>query len=335
MSKIHKSAFVISLDLELIWGVRDHTARESYSANILGVRKAVPQILDVFEKFGVRATWATVGFLFAESRDELLHYLPAPELRPTYDYAPFSNYNYLGEVGANEKQDPYAFAPSLIKLISQAPGQEIGTHTMSHYYCLESGQSEEAFAADLKAASNIARARGVKLQSIVFPRNQYSGRHLDICHQHGIHIYRGNAHGSAYQARKTVNQDALIRVKRLAGSYIGLMGSQVHNWTTNDAIFQRGGGLPRAKSLKNLPASLFLRPNAGVLKIAHPLHLRRIKQQMNIAAEKGKMFHLWWHPHNFGVNLQDNLHSLEEIASHYLRLNERYGMQSLTMKEAA
>ena len=56
--------FIISLDFELLWGVRDHADRDSYGQNVTGARAAVPRMLDLFERHGIAATWATVGFLF-------------------------------------------------------------------------------------------------------------------------------------------------------------------------------------------------------------------------------------------------------------------------------
>jgi hypothetical protein len=56
---------------------------------------------------------------------------------------------------------------------------------------------------------------------------------------------------------------------------------------------------------------------------------------MTHAAKKGEAFHLWWHPHNFGVNLQQNLRFLEAILKHYQVLHKTYGMRSLTMKQIA
>jgi len=64
-------ALVISLDFELHWGMRDKCAPDGpYRENLLGARKAIPWILDLFEEFDVAATWATVGFLFAKPRSE-------------------------------------------------------------------------------------------------------------------------------------------------------------------------------------------------------------------------------------------------------------------------
>ena len=63
--------FVISLDFELMWGVRDKKTIESYGQNILGVREAIPAMLNAFDKYGINATFSTVGFLFAKNKKEL------------------------------------------------------------------------------------------------------------------------------------------------------------------------------------------------------------------------------------------------------------------------
>ena len=41
--------FVISLDFELMWGVRDRRGIADYGANILGARRAVPRLLDLYK----------------------------------------------------------------------------------------------------------------------------------------------------------------------------------------------------------------------------------------------------------------------------------------------
>lgn len=54
----------------------------AYRPNLLGARRAVPRMLDLFEEFDIGVTWATVGFLFARSRQELEECSPA--VRPQY-----------------------------------------------------------------------------------------------------------------------------------------------------------------------------------------------------------------------------------------------------------
>jgi hypothetical protein len=53
------------------------------------------------------------------------------------------------------------------------------------------------------------------------------------------------------------------------------------------------------------------------------------------AAMEGSLFHLWWHPHNFGKNLEENMCQLESILIYYSELKTKYGMLSKTMNEVA
>ena len=48
--------FMVSLDLELFWGMLEVFSLESYQDNILGGKKAIPQLLQLFEKYGIHAT---------------------------------------------------------------------------------------------------------------------------------------------------------------------------------------------------------------------------------------------------------------------------------------
>ncbi|WP_432817030.1 polysaccharide deacetylase family protein [Sulfitobacter sp. JB4-11] len=312
---------IISLDFELLWGVRDHADRDRYGANILGGREAVPQMLDLFAENDVAATWATVGFLFCESKEEMIATLP--EIRPHYDKPALSNYGYLDEVGAHERADPYYFAPSLIDHIHNTPGQEIATHTLSHFYCLEDGATPQAFAADLEVAKTLATRRGISLKSIVFPRNQFAPEYLRVCRDAGITTYRGNPDGWAYRAAKGADQTLLRRALRLMDAHTGYLGSHAQ-----DTKAVSSGGM------RDVAASRFLRPCAGRLARFHAHHIETIKRGMTTAARTGRSYHLWWHPHNFGRNIADNLAGLKRIIAHHRVLHDRYGMTSCSMGDA-
>jgi len=56
---------------------------------------------------------------------------------------------------------------------------------------------------------------------------------------------------------------------------------------------------------------------------------------MTYAATHGLTYHLWWHPHNFGVNIKENLAFLERILYHYEALNKKYGFRSVSMQQLA
>lgn len=310
--------FVISLDFELLWGVRDHATRDIYGANVLGGREAIPRILDLFEQYGIAATWATVGLLMAESRDELIASLPPEELRPRYTNPRLSTYTYLDEVGEDERRDPHYYGMSLVRRITQCPRQEIGTHTHSNYYPLEQGQNLASFEADLACAITLARQRNILPRSIVFPRNQYAAEHLAVCARMGILAYRGNQTTWPYRATPVSQQTLGLRAMRLADAHCGMFGPK---------IFLRDN----ASQTVNVMASQFLRPKVGALRVINPLHVRVIKRAMTQAARTNRGYHLWWHPHNFGLKTADNLAVLANILTHFRGLEHKYGMVSRSM----
>jgi hypothetical protein len=83
----------------------------------------------------------------------------------------------------------------------------------------------------------------------------------------------------------------------------------------------------------NIPSSRFLRPFSNKLRLLEPLRMRRILADLTYAAKHGLIYHLWWHPHNFGDNTEANLTVLKTILDRYLSLKEAYGMESLNMGE--
>ena len=54
---------------------------------------------------------------------------------------------------------------------------------------------------------------------------------------------------------------------------------------------------------------------------------------MTAAARQGKIYHLWWHPHNFGKNMEKNFSFLAKVISHYEMLAKKYDMKSVCMKD--
>jgi hypothetical protein len=316
---VQHGALVISLDFELLWGVRDKRTIADYGPNILGVRQVVPALLELFAKRDIACTWATVGLLFFATNKTLLAALPAR--KPRYSDARISSYHYLNEVGVDEERDPYHYGLSLIRRILDYPRQEIGTHTFSHFYCLEQGGDVEAFRADLEAARTAAGTLGIKLASIVFPRNQVASTHLSVCREFGLRAFRGNERAWFHRARSEAEQTHLVRASRLLDSYLPIGGSSEHEPAVVDGLV-------------NVPASRFLRPVAKGAVLEH-LRLRRITSAMETAARRRRLFHLWWHPHNFGVDLEQNLAFLRGILDYFRTLQEHYGMRSMTMGQIA
>jgi hypothetical protein len=87
--------------------------------------------------------------------------------------------------------------------------------------------------------------------------------------------------------------------------------------------------------LVNIPSSRFLRPYSPRLRALEPLRLRRMKSDLTHAARHGLIYHLWWHPHNFGIEPERNLEFLRRLLDHFASLRDRYAMKSHNMGEVA
>jgi peptidoglycan/xylan/chitin deacetylase (PgdA/CDA1 family) len=307
--------FVISLDYELMWGVRDHATRETYGANVLGGREAIPAMLDLFQRRGIKATWAIVGALLCESKDELV-------MRAERTMREGKRIARLDEIGPDERRDPYHFGASLARLIAACPGQEVGTHTFLHRCALEPGETAAGFSADVANAVAQLEEWGISCKSIVFPRNQYASEQLAACRALGLTHFRGNEAKWFYASAPGSRQTKLRRLCRLADCYIDLSGPNVSPPAATEAT-----------PLVNVPSSRFLRPFNKRLAAFDRLRLRRIKEAMREAAMTGGTFHLWWHPENFGRNRSENLEFLGKILDWFRLLREEHGMQSRAMRE--
>jgi peptidoglycan/xylan/chitin deacetylase (PgdA/CDA1 family) len=314
-------AFVLSLDFELHWGVRVRQRPDGpYRGHLLGEREVVARLLDLFEEFEIAATWATVGALFARSREELLQFWPVE--RPAYlDPRLAADREPLGE---GEDDDPLHFAGSLVERIRRTPRQELATHTFSHYYCNEAGQTERTFAADIDAALEIAATRGVRLRSIVFPRNQHRPQYDRVLLERGIFSYRGNPCSWLWRFGTTEEAVALPkRLGRLLDGVFDLTGSNGTRWC--DVV--------QASGLSDVRASTILRAWSPRRSAYHRLHVRRVVHALQRAARERTIFHLWWHPHNMGGHVSENLTRLRRILEAFRVCRDRDGMLSVSMAD--
>lgn len=309
--------FSISLDFELHWGRLDKTKIQGNEKYYLQTREVIPKILRLFEECRIEATWATVGMLFAKDLQEWEKYSPME--KPSYVQQDLCAYQWLKK---NPNLEAFLFAPELIEKILLTKGQELGSHSFSHYYTLADGQTGNQFREDLKASQQIARDKfGVSLCSLVFPRNQFNKTYMKICREEGFSIIRSNPLDWYWKG---------ARPERLVKKI----------FRTGDAMIPLGkkttfslSGIPILEDLPLMfPASRFLRPYHPGFPTLNRWKLKRVKNEMTIAAQEGKVYHLWWHPHNFGDYPDKSLEELKEILLHFNTLRMRYGMISRNMK---
>lgn len=323
---LQPGTFIISLDFELHWGGFEKWPLESYKQYFLNTRQVIPKMLSLFQQHEVHVTWASVGMLFHATRESLLKNIPPQQ--PGYAVKELSAYHYIKKhgIGETEKEDPFHFAASLIKQICDTPFQELGSHTFAHYYCNEEGQTLEQFRSDLRAAQASAALYGQTLRSLVFPRNQFNEQYLKVCHEEGFTSVRDNPRDWFWNIQSTQQESAWKRLNRGLDAYWPI-GKK--NTYTLKSIEHRTG-LPLC-----IPASRLLRPYRPKELFLNTLKISRIKSEMERAAKRGEIYHLWWHPHNFGNYPEQSLQGLDHILQHYARCRNIYGMQSMTMSEVA
>ena len=237
--------------------------------------------------------------LFNENWDDWNSNIPG--VLPEYANQNLSAYKYGKSIQSKETEQ-LCFAPEIIRKIKETPGQEVGTHTYAHYYCLEPGQTPVSFKADLEKSRYLAEKFGVELKSLVFPRNQYNKDYLEICKELNLENVRTNP--EAWYWANVQEDSVKQKIFRTGDAYIGL----------------------KDKSYKDIPeiypgiygqkASRLFRPFTSIL-LLNNLRLKRIQSEMKTAAQRNEIYHLWWHPHNFGNKPFENLRDLQIILDYY------------------
>lgn len=319
-----KGIFTISLDFELHWGGFEKWPLQNYQTYFQNTRRTIPKMLEAFSKYDVHVTWATVGILFHADKNSLNSVLPV--LKPSYQARELSAYGYMEQhgIGNNELDDPYHYAQSLIERIVETPRQELASHTFSHYYCNEPGQTVDEFRADLQAAQRSAAKFGKVLRSLVFPRNQFNESYLRVCYEEGFTCVRDNPRDWFWDIRSTQNESFWKRLNRGADAYLPLGKMNTYSPASIEVV----EGLPLC-----LPASRLLRPYRPSEYFLNTMKIARIKQELERAASRNEVYHLWWHPHNFGNYPEASMAGLNAILEHYNYCSSKYGMTSLTMGE--
>lgn len=307
---------VISLDFELLWGVFDKVNWKQKVEYFLNTRKVLPKVLNLFEQYGIGCTWATVGMLFNSDWDEWNNNFPG--ILPTYENGGLSAYTY-GKNFQTKETEKLCFAPDLVRKILEYPGQEIGSHTYSHYYCKEPGQNSDSFKADLVKAKEMADNFNIRLNSLVFPRNQINEEYLLVCRELDIQNVRTNP--NIWYWEETQKDTLAQKLFRTGDAYFGLYDKPYET----EAINMFG-------DITMQPASRLLRPYSGK-KLLDNLKLTRIINEMEYAAKNNLIYHLWWHPHNFGTDPSKGLEELKIILAGYKKIQNKFGFQSVNMNQ--
>lgn len=320
---MNNGAFIISLDYELMWGCLEWSTPDSYGkTHVAQVPEVIEKMLSLLEKYEVKATFAIVGMIMLANKREAIDCLP--KSLPSYVNQKCSPYtsDYIKMISAQDEL--LYFSPQTVELLKNNSFVEIGTHTYCHYYCDEQGQTIEQFEADLKKAIEVAHKNDCSIKSIVFPKNQVSEEYLKVCAKNGLICYRGNAK-HFFNRPKSRLEVLKNRIARLLDTYLKLSKPSSIPYADIEQVH----------GMVNVQASRMLRPYSSKLAFGEPLKVKRICDEITYAAQNGELYHLWWHPHNFGNNVDKNMEMFEKILQVYKKCHDQYGMQSYSMLDFA
>jgi peptidoglycan/xylan/chitin deacetylase (PgdA/CDA1 family) len=301
---LERGVAVVSIDTELAWGESHHRDGSGPRRDYGSERIVIDQILEVFDRYEISATWAIVGHLFLDQCapvDGRAH----PEIvRPVYP-------TMSGDWFDIDPCSTLAAAPSyygrdIVAAINRCRvPQEIGCHSFSHL--IADGCGEEAFGSDLAACRAVAANDGLDVRSFVYPRNAID--HIDALGGHGFVCYRGSAEPSAAPAGRLVRY--ADRLRPLARSAVVPIRHPSGVW--------------------NVPQTYLFAPATRARHLPVGLWAHRPVARMRLAARERSLFHLWFHPYNVTAAPDRALRGLEAICRAATRLRDAGRLDIMTM----
>ena len=161
-------ALTISIDLELAWGVGDNVTHNHLRMVESAERPICEALIELFDRYQVRATWAIVAALLDEKSSN-----SRPGSRSCW------------------------YAPDIIEqLVCAKTAHEIGSHGGRHIY-FDSISTSDA-QDDLSFARDVHRTHALQFDSFVFPRNAVA--HLNVLAHAELRTFRGPDFGWASAA---------------------------------------------------------------------------------------------------------------------------------------
>jgi hypothetical protein len=197
--ELDKPIFIISLDVELMWGFAacpSHTNIGLLKRDDAKGRGCIDFLLNIFEKHNIPATWAIVGHLFLDhcKKEDGIPHKDMPRFKPDW---------YSDDPCTDLQKDPLYYGRDIVEeILLNRIDHEVGYHSFSHVDFSEC--SREVAEAEIKMSDKLAKEFGITLKSFVFPENKIG--HVDLLKENGFKIYRGKNLG-----RYNLSQNFLTR----------------------------------------------------------------------------------------------------------------------------
>ncbi len=293
-----------SFDFELGWPSRGLVS--SPVANQELIEKtwtSVPGMLQILEKYDIPATWATVGAIMLQhpwkGRDRLQDPAYSCGQKNWYDFPEY-----------NSSFSRCFYAPQLVEMIlkCRAP-QEIGSHTFTHVLMNRSGHPENLLDQELRLCNEVADEWGIRLESLVFPRNQC--KQMSALVKNRYKIYRSlNTEWYWFKHHIPTSRDET----KALGLIFPYVISGLRLLDEKFRLAPQSYDLNQYQELIELKHSAFLPGFSGVSRfVSVKDRVRRIECGINKAIRNKKILSVYFHPQNMNHRQDDCFEYFDSI----------------------
>lgn len=280
-------SFIVSLDCEGKWGMADKIGPEHGFITEASLTEAYARLLAAFGRHGVPATFAFVGAFVLDEAGRRRH-------RDLFRDIPYEGRNWLRNYRLAEAAGALDgwFCPAALDMALEG-GHEIASHGFSHVPFDDPATPDADLAADIEAAVEVGRARGVPPRTFVYPRNRVGRTRLLAAN--GFGAYRTLLPGRG-------------QILKLLREFNVLERSQPDG-TVRDGLLE-------------IPAGYFLNWRQGIRRrVPRAVTRARWSSVLGHAARTGGVAHLWLHPHNI-ISAPETLGVLDRILGRAARLRD-------------
>lgn len=282
--------FIVSLDCEGKWGMADHlTAWHHAHLNRDELGLAYRQLLGLFRRYDIAASFAFVmAFVLSDSEqaDMAEHFADTP-IEGTNWLKAFRDAQQAGDLTGWSH-------PELLDMVCAEPIHEIACHGFTHLPLAEDLVPRAEAARELAACREVARRKGLTLETFVYPRNLKGWP--DALAEAGLRGFR------ARPARR---------------GKAGLFAAEMNPFDRSQAP------CPDEAGMTVIPSGEMLNWQSGPRK-AIPRAASRLRWQSRLehAARTGGVAHIWLHPHNL-IDAPGTAERLEDVLAMAATLRDK------------
>jgi peptidoglycan/xylan/chitin deacetylase (PgdA/CDA1 family) len=280
-------SLIISLDCEGKWGLADLLTRDHHRMfTDAALIQAYRSLVGLFDRYEISATFA---FVMAFTLDENERRDFASSLdRPDDPWLAHFHACRSGDL----KQG--WFVPEALEIVRRSGRHEVACHSFCHRPLADKDIDLQGATAELEAAEAVARRKGIKLETFVYPRNEVGN-----VEALGALGYRG------------------YRLAR-RGSRVAAIASELNLWTAPEPAAPAGTRNPMG-----IPAGYFFNARFGMRRgVPKWITVSRWERLLDRAARESRVAHLWLHPHNL-ISGPSTLETLRTVIAHAAAMRDR------------